>query len=216
MQQLINPNQVSYVSRRHITDNIMIAQEMLFKFKRSSGFSGFFAWKVDLSKAYDRLRWSFIEQVLYEAKFPSKLGKLIMNCITSISFQICFNGELTTSFKAQRGIRQGDPLSLYIFVLCMEKLSHLINSAVNMRYWKLVKASQSGPKISHLFFANDLRLFVEASKHQASILKRCLDSFCEFFGQAVSYEKSLIFCSPNTSKILAESISKTCGSPLTE
>ncbi|KAK9922738.1 hypothetical protein M0R45_031185 [Rubus argutus] len=70
MQKLISPNQVSYVPERQISDNIMIAQEILFKFKKSTGHKGFFAWKVDLSKAYDRLSWNFIEKVLYETLLP--------------------------------------------------------------------------------------------------------------------------------------------------
>lgn len=130
MQYMISPNQVSYVPERNISDNVMIAQEILFKFRKSDGKKGFFAWKNDLSKAYDRLSWDFIESVLVETQLPNDLVKLIMHCITSTSFQISFNGELTNSFKAQRGIRQGDPLSPYIFVLCMEKLSHLIHSAL--------------------------------------------------------------------------------------
>ena len=114
-----------------------------------------------------------------------------MHCITSTSFQISFNGELTESFQAKRGIRQGDPLSPYIFFLCMEKLSHLIQSAVDYGYWKAVKASQSGPKISHLFFVDDLILFTEDSSLQASLHKTCLDNFCALSGQTVSFEKYL-------------------------
>lgn len=97
----------------------------------------------------------------------------------------------------------------------MEKLSHLIQSAVDYGYWKAVKASQSGPKISHLFFADDLILFTEASSLQASLHKTCLDNFCALSGQTVSFEKSLVFCSPNTSKSTASLISNVCGSPLT-
>ncbi|KAL6205273.1 hypothetical protein ACLB2K_022535 [Fragaria x ananassa] len=97
----------------------------------------------------------------------------------------------------------------------MEKLSHLIHSLVDAGQWKGVHASQSGPKVSHLFFADDLLLFAEASSEQATLLKRSLDLFCSLSGQAVSYEKSLIFCSPNTSKAIASDISSICGSPLT-
>ncbi|XP_050386206.1 uncharacterized protein LOC126802601 [Argentina anserina] len=215
MMNLISPNQVSYVPGRNISDNIMVAQEILFKFKKSSGKQGFFAWKVDLSKAYDRLSWNFIEMVLYDAKFPHSLVKLIMHCISSVSFQISLNGELSESFQGQRGIRQGDPLSPYIFVLCMEKLSHLINTLVDDGLWKPVRASQSGPKISHLFFADDLIFFAEASISQANALKKCLDIFCALSGQAVSYEKSLIYCSPNTCSSTATCVSRICGSPLT-
>ena len=83
-------------------------------------------WKIDLSKAYDKLNWNFIYMVLAELKLPEPLIKLIMHCVTSASFQVVVNGDLSESFQAGRGIRQGDPLSPYLFVLCMEKLSHLI------------------------------------------------------------------------------------------
>ncbi|KAL6184070.1 hypothetical protein ACLB2K_045474 [Fragaria x ananassa] len=86
---------------------------------------------------------------------------------------------------------------------------------VDSGHWRAVRASKSGPKVSHLFFADDLLLFAEASSEQANLLKRCLDLFCSLSGQAVSYEKSLIFCSPNTCESMASDISSICGSPLT-
>ena len=95
MQKLIIPKQVSYVPGRHISDNIMVGQELLFKFKKSTGNKGVFAWKIDLSKAYDRVSWQFIKVVLYEPLLPCPLVKLIMSCISSTSFQICFNAQLT-------------------------------------------------------------------------------------------------------------------------
>lgn len=107
------------------------------------------------------LNWKFIENVLQEIDLPHSLIALIMLCVSTVSYQICFNGELTERFAPSNGIRQGDPLSPYLFVLRIEKLSHLIADAVNRNVWKPVKASQFGPGISHLFFADDIIIFAE-------------------------------------------------------
>lgn len=133
LQKWISPNQVSFVPGRHISDNIMVTQEILHKCRLAKGEKGFIIWKIDLSKAYDKLNWGFIDQVLCELKIPFPLSKLIMSCISSASFQIILNGNLSDKFSSGSGIRQGDPLSPYIFVLCMEKLSHLIQSAIEVK-----------------------------------------------------------------------------------
>lgn len=138
-----------------------------------------------------------------------------MSCVSTTSFQVCVDGELSPSFKASKGIRQGDPLSPYLFVLCMEKFSHLIHCAVGEGKWKHLKASGSGPFISHLFFADDLIMFSKACCSQARILKKCLD-FCNLSSQEVSFSKSMLFCSPNTSRKLARKFSRICGSALTD
>lgn len=86
LRKLISPNQASFVPGRHISDNVIIAQEVLHKYKHSVGNKGFLAWKIDLSKAYDRLNWQFIEEVLHEALIPYEIVKLVMSCITTTSF----------------------------------------------------------------------------------------------------------------------------------
>lgn len=96
--KLISPNQVSFVPDRHISDNIIIAQEMLHKCKNSTGKKGLMIWKVDLSKAYDKLSWNFIEKVFYGVKFPQSMVKRIMSCVTTISFQVALNGDLSDVF----------------------------------------------------------------------------------------------------------------------
>ncbi|CAL8120903.1 unnamed protein product [Prunus armeniaca] len=112
-----------------------------------------------------------------------------MSCVQSVHYQICINGELTETFVPKNGIRQGDPLSLYLVV------------------WKPMKSSQSGPVVSHLFFADDLVLFAETSPQQAKIMKDYLKVFCQALGQAVNFDKFAIFCSPNTCKDTAQEIS---------
>ncbi|XP_050373202.1 uncharacterized protein LOC126790878 [Argentina anserina] len=178
LKKWISPNHASFVTRRQISDNIMIAQEILHKCKTSQGKKGFMAWKVDISKGYDKISWSFIEQVLYEVKIPTNLVKIIMSCVTTASYQVIINGELSDSFIGSRGIRNGDPLSPHLFVLCMEKLSHVIHSA------------------------------------QTLVMKKCMDLLCNLSDQSISFEKSMLYCSPNVSYALAKDISVICGMPL--
>ena len=91
--------------------------------------------KVDLAKAYDRLKWPFIHKVLKAFNVPHMLIDLIMGCISSTSISILFNGGKLNSFKPSRGLRQGDPLSPYLFILCMEFLGFLINKGCMEKKW---------------------------------------------------------------------------------
>ena len=89
--------------------------------------------KVDLEKAYDKIEWSFIREVLINANLPHSLVVLIMSCVFSVSTSILFNrGNMDPIFPIQ-GIRQGDSLSLYLFILCMEVLGHIIEEKCSER-----------------------------------------------------------------------------------
>lgn len=121
---------------------------------------------MDLSKAYDIRKWSFIYLALREASIPENLCALIMACITSVQTNVLWNGSRSDFFHPKRGLRQGDPLSPYIFVICMNKLSHLISHEVVIGRWKSLRAGSQGPSISHLMFSNDLLLFGQTSTSQ--------------------------------------------------
>jgi len=149
--------------------------------------------KIDLVKAYDHLNWNFIENCMTECKFPYKLINIIHHCITSPSFKILWNGEKTDDFSPSRGIRQGGPLSPYLFVICMEILSHIIADQVKANYWKLIRAGKFGPQISYLHFANDLLLFAEASIEQAHCVMHCLDQFCETSTKSLTFRRLKYF-----------------------
>ncbi|KAK0582485.1 hypothetical protein LWI29_026126 [Acer saccharum] len=102
--------EVAFVPGRQIQDNIVIAQEVLHKIQTVKGKMGYIAWKIDLAKAYDKLQWWFIKQVLEEVGVVGKLNDLIMSCITNVQYKVIVNGELSENFSPNYGIRQGDPL----------------------------------------------------------------------------------------------------------
>jgi hypothetical protein len=112
------------------------------------------------------------------------------------------------TFKPSRGIRQGDPLSPYLFILCMEYLSLKILEACENNSWKAIKASRSGPVFSHLIFADDLLFCAEASINSCQTIIRVLDDFCHLSRQKVNLSKSKVFFSPNVNPNLRQHL---CG-----
>jgi ribonuclease HI len=208
LDKLVSPYQTAFVPGRRGVDNVVIAQELIHSLQKKRGRKGQFILKLDLEKAYDRLEWSFIREVLLFFNFPIALVNLILDCVSSSSISILFNGGQMEVFKPSRGIRQGDPLSPYIFILCLEYLSLKIFEACSNTSWKTIKASRSGPGFSHLFFADDLLLCSEASVECCHVISEVLDDFCHLSGQKVSFSKSKVYFSPNVSPDLRSSL---CG-----
>ena len=101
--------------------------------------------KIDFEKAYDRLRWSFIRDSLLELRLPLIMVEVVMCCIESTNLSILWNGEPMDAFRPTRGIRQGDPLYPYLYVICMERLAHIIDREVRLGAWKPLRASRNGP-----------------------------------------------------------------------
>ena len=153
--------------------------------------------KLDLEKAYDHLEWSFIRDTLNLYKFRSRLISLIMSCVSSSFISILVNGGALESFYPSRGIRQDDPMSPYLFILCMEVLGALIEEKCKAKLWNSVKAFQGSPEFSHIFFADDLMLFAKANSKNCTAIREVLDSFCELLGQKISNDKSQVYFSPN-------------------
>ncbi|XP_072076458.1 uncharacterized protein [Arachis hypogaea] len=127
----IAPFQSSFIQGRLIQDNIIIAKEMVHDMKKMRG-KKFMVIKVDFEKAYDRLRWDFILDCLHEFGIPHQLIDIIMCSVTSVSFKIIWNGCKTESFEPCRGLRQGNPISPYFFVIAMDKLSQVIEERVQL------------------------------------------------------------------------------------
>ncbi|KAL5783915.1 hypothetical protein ACOSQ2_006307 [Xanthoceras sorbifolium] len=105
MADLVGPNQVAFIPGRQIQDNIVVAQEVLHKFRVSKSKKGFLAWKIDLVKTYDKIQWDFIENVLLEVGLTKHFVDLIMFCVRSVNYRVVLNGEISDAFSPRCGIR---------------------------------------------------------------------------------------------------------------
>ena len=131
MPSIITPTQCGFIHGRTGSNNIIIAQEVIQKMHQMKGQKGFMAIKIDLEKAYDKLDGQFLLYSLKDARFSNHFCNLVWHYVSSASMNVLWNGDCTAEFFPTHGIRQGDLLSPYLFVLCIERLSHLIQAAVS-------------------------------------------------------------------------------------
>jgi hypothetical protein len=172
--------------------------------------------KIDLEKAYDNISWTFLKQTLIEFDFNQDWIQLIMNCVTSVKSAILWNGVTLEEFSHGKGLRQGDPLSPYLFVLCMERLASMITHKVDTGMWKGIKASRNSPSISHLFFADDLLLFTQANDQHCDMIKDIMNEFSDISGLKIHFQKSKMYVSPNLERGRANGLSLRSGIPITQ
>ena len=208
---LISPLQAAFVLGRMGLDNMIIVQELIYSLTLKRGKVGFLAVKIDLEKAYDRLEWHFILDMLLFFKIPESFIHVIMSCITTFSISILLNREKLEPFKPSRGIRQGDPLSSYIFILCMEFLSFLIHERCEESLWDPITAARSRLAFSHIFFADDLMLFAKVGLKNYQSIKEVLENLCDLSGQKVNLSKSKAYFSLNVDHVFRRELCNTLG-----
>lgn len=152
LHSLISPSQSAFVPGRAISDNILITHEILHYLRRSGAKKHVsMAVKTDMSKAYDRIEWSFLQAVLLRMGFHETLFGWIMECVSSVSYSFLINGGPQGRVTPSRGLRQGDPLSPYLFILYTKVLSGLCHQAMNRGTLPGVKIGQNCPPINTFY-----------------------------------------------------------------
>lgn len=196
LKREISPLQNAFTEDRSIHDNILIVQEILNVFQKSQNKTGLCALKLDTEKAYDRIEWDFLWKCLNSFGFPSQWIVWIRECVTNVSYSIKINGQSSPQFKPSRGLRQGDPLSPYLFILCIDVFIRKLSLASQQPNSGIsFKPVPRGPSILCLMFADDSLLFCRVNSRTCNNLKSVIDNLCAQSEQLFNFHKSTIIFS---------------------
>ncbi|XP_042972799.1 uncharacterized protein LOC122304606 [Carya illinoinensis] len=191
-----------------LNDNTLAAYETLHTMNfKMYGKKGYMALKLDMSKTYDHVEWGFLHAVIQQLGFASRWTQLIMNCVSTSSFSILVNGSPQQLFSPSRGLRQGCPLSPYLFILCAETLSSQLLAVERQGLISGVPIIRGELTMNHLFFADDSLMFFQANMVEWGRLNNILSIYEQASGQQLNREKTSLFL-VETPNLLPGPISK--------
>lgn len=191
LPKCISLNQSAFIDERLLMENVLLATEIVKDYHKEM-VSPRCAMMIDISKAFDSVQWSFLLNTLKALGLPEKFIYWISLCVTTASFSVQVNGELAGYFQSRRGLRQGCSLSPYLFVICMNVLSKMLDEAAAkglIGYHP--KCKNIG--LTHLCFADDLMIFVEGSQRSVEGILKVFEDFDKMSGLKISLEKSTLF-----------------------
>ncbi|CAL8084393.1 unnamed protein product [Prunus armeniaca] len=203
MPHVISEFRSAFVPARLITDNIIALIESVHAIKqRGNSKLKKMVLQLDMSKAYDQIEWPFLEGMLQRLGFNCRWVSLIMDCVRTVSYLVQVMGQPTGKIVPTRGLRQGDPLSPYLFLFCAEGLSALLTKAQRDKHLHGVLMAHEAPTLSHLFFADDSLLFCNDQLSDCSQLLNILRSYERASGHKINFEKSAACLRPKTDPIM--------------
>ncbi|GKC60500.1 RNA-directed DNA polymerase, eukaryota [Tanacetum coccineum] len=187
LEDLVNEVQSAFISKRQILDGPFILNELYHWCSKKKKQTMIF--KVDFEKAYDSVRWDYLDDILRKFGFGEKWCSWIRNCLISSKGSILVNGSPTMEFQFHKGLKQGDPLSPFLFILVMESLHISISRVVEAGLFRGVQVGND-TQVSHLFFADDAVFMGHWSDSNIDIIIRILDCFYHASGLKINMSKS--------------------------
>nr|XP_027099065.1 uncharacterized protein LOC113718354 [Coffea arabica] len=196
LPKIISPQQTGFVKGRNITDNFLLAQEVVSGIaKKNRG--GNVVLKLDMSKAYDRVAWHHIIGVLRRFGFGEIFIDLVWRLISNIWFSVIINGASHGFFKSTRGLRQGDLLSPALFIIGAEVLSRGLSNLSMQSGFVNFKVPYACPSITHLAFADDILIFANGSSYSLKAIMHVLEEYQRCSGQLINVLKSCYLVHPS-------------------
>ncbi|KAJ9535485.1 hypothetical protein OSB04_un001384 [Centaurea solstitialis] len=192
LEKLVSKAQSAFIPGRRISDNILLAYELITGYHQDRG-PPRCAFKIDIRKAYDMVSWRYILHLLQQFGFHPVFIRWIEEMLQTPSYSLAINGGSFGFFKGARGIRQGDPISPYLFTLIMEGFSLILNKCIQEEPEFKYHDKCDELKITHLCFADDLFVFTHGDVASVRVIKRALDLFRSVSGLEASMDKSEVF-----------------------
>ncbi|XP_056857118.1 uncharacterized protein LOC108835054, partial [Raphanus sativus] len=181
----------AFVKDRLLVENLLLATEIVKDYHKED-VSPRCAMKIDIAKAFDSVHWPFLLNTLRALNMPEEFVHWIELCGCTPSFSVQVNGELAGFFQSKRGLRQGCALSPYLFVICMNVLSHLLDKAAAQKVIGYHPKCQN-ILLTHLCFADDLLVFTDGTKRSIENVLKIFEDFAAISGLKISLEKSTLF-----------------------
>ncbi|KAK2445488.1 hypothetical protein QL285_016411 [Trifolium repens] len=212
LDKCVAEQQSAFIEGRSIFDNALIDIEVVHALKRKTKrVRGELAPKIDISKACDKVNWGFMRGMLERLGFAEKWIHWMMFCVSSVNYLVLVNFEKVGPIVPDRGLRQGDLLSPYLFILVIGGLSALTKYSMARCDIHAVKICRGAPLVSHLLFADDCFLFCRSNLYEIRKMMEILKIYEEASGQEINMLKSEVFFSRNISIAAQEDLSNLTG-----
>ena len=192
LNNLISNEQSGFLSGRSPLNNVIAVQEMAHSINQDRSYTPRMILKIDIEKAYDSLNWNAILATFARMGFPSPWIAWIRALLDAVTFSILVNGQPSNWITPSRGVRQGDPISPYLFIIVSQNLSVILNRARNI---DMIPGFDKNLhyNFNHLMYADDLILISHATRRIARNIKFCLAIYAAMTGQYFNSSKSAIY-----------------------